>query len=67
MSIEPFVGMDEAHLFLKVKKSWLYEQVRLGRVPVHKVGVFNRFKLSELDAWARGTLVGQQGVSGNDA
>lgn len=51
---EGFVGIDEAAQFLGVKRSWLYEKVRLGRVPSHKVGAFRRFKLSELDAWACG-------------
>jgi excisionase family DNA binding protein len=44
--------MDEAASFLNVKKSWLYEQVRLNRVPSYKVGAFRRFKLTELDEWA---------------
>ncbi len=54
MSAEPFVGIEEAAKFLAVKVSYLYEQCRLGKVPSYKVGAFRRFKLSELDAWARG-------------
>lgn len=53
--MEPFVGIEEAAEFLAVKISWLYEQVRLNRLPSHKVGHFRRFKLSELEAWARGS------------
>jgi excisionase family DNA binding protein len=51
--MEPFVGIAEAAEFLNVKTSWVYEQVRLGRMPSYKVGAFRRFRLSELDAWAR--------------
>ena len=51
--MEPFVGIKEAAEFLDVKVSWVYEQVRLGKLPSYKIGAFRRFKLSELDAWAR--------------
>jgi excisionase family DNA binding protein len=47
MSPEPFVDVDRAAEFLGVKRSWLYEQVRLGKVPLYKVGTSRRFKLSE--------------------
>jgi excisionase family DNA binding protein len=53
-AVEPFVGVDEAARHLAVKVSWLYEAVRLNKVPSYKIGPFRRFKLSELDAWARG-------------
>ncbi len=65
--MEPFVRIEEAADFLGVKVSWLYEQVRLNKVPSYKVGAFRRFKLTELDAWAKGNgnhadlLPGQQG------
>ena len=52
--MESFVGIKTVAEFLAVKKSWIYEQVRLGKMPSHKVGIFRRFKLSEVDAWARG-------------
>jgi excisionase family DNA binding protein len=53
--MEGFVGIREAAQFLGVKTSWLYERVRLGKVPSYKVGAFRRFKISELDAWAQTT------------
>ncbi len=53
-TVEPFVDVEAAAAFLGVKVSYLYEKVRLGKVPSYKVGAFRRFKLSELDAWARG-------------
>ena len=51
--MEPFVNIAEAAEFLSVKVSWVYEQVRLNKLPSYKVGAFRRFRLSELDAWAR--------------
>ncbi len=52
--MEQFVDIETASRFLSVKVSWLYEQVRLGRVPSVKIGKFRRFRLSELEQWARG-------------
>ncbi len=52
-SIEPFVGIEQAAAFLAVKVSWLYEQVRLDKVPSYKIGAFRRFRLGELSAWAK--------------
>lgn len=54
MVTEPFVGIEEAAGFLGVKVSWLYEQVRLDRLPSYGVGPFRRFRLSALEAWVRG-------------
>jgi excisionase family DNA binding protein len=51
--VEAFVKIEQAADFLGVRVSWVYEQVRLGKLPSYKVGVFRRFRLSELDAWAR--------------
>jgi excisionase family DNA binding protein len=51
--MEPFVGIEEAARFLGVKRSWMYEQCRLNKLPSHKVGPFRRFRLSELEAWAQ--------------
>jgi len=55
---EPFVDIAAAARFLGVRVSYLYEEVRLGRVPSFKLGKFRRFRLSELEAWA---LARQQG------
>lgn len=50
---EALIGIEAAALFLSVKVSWLYEQVRLGRVPSYRVGKFRRFRVSELEAWLK--------------
>ena len=54
MSAEPFVVIEDAAGFLGVKRIWLYEQYRLGRVPSYKFGKYRRFRLSELEAWIKG-------------
>ena len=33
---------------LEVPVSWVYEQSRLGKIPVHKVGHYNRYDLVEV-------------------
>ena len=66
--MEPFVDILAAATYLNVKISWVYEQVRLDRMPSYKVGHRRRFRLSELEAWVRGSrgasdpLSGYQGV-----
>lgn len=51
---EALIGIEAAARLLSVKVSWLYEQVRLGRVPSYRVGKFRRFRVSELEAWLKG-------------
>ena len=51
--MEPFVGVAETAAYLAVKKNWVYEMVRLGRSPSCKIRPFRRFRLSQLEAWAR--------------
>lgn len=59
---EPLIGIESAADFLAVKKSWLYEQVRLGRVPSYRVGKFRRFRVSELEGWLQGRKDGTNGA-----
>jgi excisionase family DNA binding protein len=51
MNAEQFVSIQEAARFLGVPKSYVYEKVRLGRLPSYKLGGLRRFRLSELAAW----------------
>jgi excisionase family DNA binding protein len=48
---EPFVDVKIVAQFLGVKVSWVYDQVRLGRIPSYKFGALRRFRLSELERW----------------
>ncbi len=58
---EHLIGIKEAAGFLCVKVSWLYEQVRLGRVPSYRVGKFRRFRMSELEVWLQERRDGPNG------
>ena len=44
---------DQAARLLNVRKSWIYEQSRLGNIPRSKVGRFLRFEREKLLEWAR--------------
>jgi excisionase family DNA binding protein len=51
--MENYVNVETAANFLSVKPSHLYALVRTGKIPSTKVGALRRFRLSELDAWAK--------------
>jgi excisionase family DNA binding protein len=53
IEMEAFVGVTEVAAFLGVKVSWIYEMVRLNKLPSYKIGPFRRFRLNEIDTWAR--------------
>jgi excisionase family DNA binding protein len=42
---------EKAAWYLDVKPSWIYEAVRTGRLPCHRVGRHIRFTRSMLDNW----------------
>ena len=63
--MEAYIGIEQASQFLGVKRSWLYEQCRLNRVPSYKMGQLRRFKLSELEEWAKGQRTGPDTANGN--
>ncbi len=65
--MEPFVGIQEAAAFLNLKVSYVYEQVRLNRLPSYKIGNFRRFRISELDAWARARRADGEALQGRNA
>ena len=50
--MEPFVDIQAAAAYLSVKISWVYEHVRLDRLPSSLVGHRRRFRLSEAVAVA---------------
>ena len=39
--------------FLKVPESWIYDKVRFGELPHHKVGHYTRFLKSEIMEWLK--------------
>jgi excisionase family DNA binding protein len=42
---------EQAAWYLNVKTSWVYEAVRAGRLPCHRVGRHIRFTRKMLDDW----------------
>jgi len=42
---------DQAAWYLNVRTSWVYEAVRAGRLPCHRVGRHIRFTRPMLDEW----------------
>ena len=48
---DQFLNVEEACEFLRIKKSWLYQNHKLVGMPSHNVGRKLIFKQSELVAW----------------
>ena len=53
-SADQFLNVDEACEFLRIKKSWLYQNHKLSGMPSHNVGRKLVFNQSELAAWVLG-------------
>jgi excisionase family DNA binding protein len=51
VSGERLLTAVEAADMLRVKPSWIYEQVRLGHLPHLRLGRYIRFTAAELDEW----------------
>jgi excisionase family DNA binding protein len=51
------MNVDEACEFLRIKKSWLYQNHKLHGIPSHNVGRKLIFMKSELIAWVSGNLL----------
>ena len=47
----PLLRPEQAAWYLNVKTSWVYEAVRAGRLPCHKVGRHIRFTRQMLEDW----------------
>ena len=56
---DQFLNVDEACEFLRIKKSWLYQNHKLSGMPSHNVGRKLIFMRSELAAWVSGQPLGQ--------
>lgn len=50
-SVDGFMNVDEVCDFLRIKKSWLYQNHKLAGMPSHTVGRKLIFRQSELVAW----------------
>ena len=54
---ETIFDVKELALYLKVDKSWLYNQVHLKAIPYFKCGKYTRFKKSVIDKWVEDATV----------
>jgi excisionase family DNA binding protein len=50
-SDDSFLNVDEACEFLRIKKSWLYQNHKIAGMPSHNIGRKLLFKKSELVDW----------------
>lgn len=48
---EPLLDVADAAALLSVRRSWIYEAVRDGRLPHLKIGRHLRFLRSDLERW----------------
>jgi excisionase family DNA binding protein len=62
MKTEPWVSLEEIAEHLKVSTDSIHRWIRARKIPVHRVGRFWRFRVSEVDAWV---VAGKAG-SGRD-
>jgi excisionase family DNA binding protein len=51
LSEDRLLRPEQAAWYLNVKTSWVYEAVRAGRLPCHRVGRHIRFTRPMLDDW----------------
>ncbi len=48
-----FISVDEAANYLGIKKSWIYQNHKLVRMPSYKLNQKLLFKINELDSWMK--------------
>jgi excisionase family DNA binding protein len=53
-ALSNLLTVEELSKVLKVKRSWIYEKVRQGRIPHYKLGKYLRFDLFEIKKWLEG-------------
>jgi len=51
MITEPWVSLEEIAEHLKVSTDTIHRWILAKKIPVHRVGRFWRFRISEVDAW----------------
>jgi len=51
---EAWVGAEEVAAHLGIQKPTVYRWVKSEGLPAHRMGRLLRFKLSEVDRWAKG-------------
>jgi len=46
-----YINTDEAASYLAIKKSWLYQNHKVAKIPSYRVGRKLVFRVEELDSW----------------
>lgn len=52
-----YLDIDEAASILNVKRSFLYQQTYMKKIPHYKIGRYLRFRADELAEWAQTTKI----------
>jgi len=55
---EAFLTVDEACEFLRIRKSWLYQNHQHSKMPTHRIGRKMVFKKNELIDWVTSGATG---------
>ena len=67
MITEPWVSLEEIAEHLKVSTDTIHRWIRAQKIPVHRVGRFWRFQVSEIDEWVRdGKAAGKPQVASKE-
>lgn len=59
-TFERFIDLATAADLLQIHPDTLKKKTRVGEIPGRKVGRRWKYRLSELDAWAKSTLISRQ-------
>jgi len=54
MKPEAWISLSEIAEHLQVSTDTVHRWIRAKKIPVHRVGRFWRFQVSEIDEWVRG-------------
>ena len=59
-AFERFINLTTAAELLQIHPDTLKKKTRAGEIPGRKLGRSWKFRMSELDAWAKSTLISRQ-------
>lgn len=60
VNVDGLLDMEQASVYLNIKKDTLYQLCFRKRIPFIKIGKLNRFRRQDLDRWIESNM---QGVS----
>ena len=53
VDVEKWVSLEEISRHLGVSKDTIYRWIKSKQLPAHKIGRLWKFKISEIDQWAK--------------